>query len=368
MSFGLDYRPALVNREGIGRATRELVRALELSQGEALELFGWTLRAPRYGSDALGLPPGARLARRRFPAKLTAPWLRLTGGVDRQLGVRVFHHTQPRRLPVRRARTTTMIWDLLFLDDEGRPGGPFVAADTAAAMAASARRAAAESDLVLVPTNFVRDEVEAKLGVPRERLRTVGLGADHLPPPRATSTRPPFVLSVARLDPRKNHRLVLAAFERLVARGLPHHWVLAGPLGWRSGELLAAIAASPARERILHVPNASDQDLADLLAQASAFAFPSLGEGFGLPPVEAQRAGVPVVALRTSCLPEVLGEGAFWVPPGEAPEAFEAALEAALLDSTARARVTTAGHANAARHTWERAAALHLAAWRELVD
>ena len=371
-TFGLDYRPALVNREGIGRATRELVRGLgaELAEDEALGLFGWTLSPVRYGIEALGLHARARLHRRRIPARLTGPWLQLTGGAARAVGAGVFHHTQPRRLPVRGVPTTTMIWDLLFLDDNGAPGGPWVAPDTAKAMARSAREAAEASDLVLVPTAFVQDEVERKLGVPRDRLRIVGLGADHLPEPRLDEliTRPPFVLTVGRIDPRKNHRQALAAFEHLVAVGLPHHWMVVGPRGWRSSEVLAAFDASPARERITVEHDASDQRIADLLAMASACLFPSMGEGFGLPPVEAQRAGVPVVALRTSCLPEVLGQGAAWAEPGpDVVEQLAVALEGALLDSARRRELTDLGRTNAARHTWRASAAAHLAAWRELI-
>lgn len=373
-TFGLDYRPALVNREGIGRATRELVRGLagQLSPDEALGLFGWTLRAPRYRRADLGLPERARLHRRRFPARWTNAWLGLTGGVDRALGAAVFHDTQPRRLPTRRAKRTTMIWDLLFLDANGQPGGPWVARDTAHAMAASARAAADSADLLFVPTEFVRNDVIAKLGVAPERVRTVGLGADHLPAPALDLllTRPPFLLTVARIDPRKNHALVLAAFERMFARGLPHHWLVVGPRGWRADEVLAAIERSPARERISVIENATDAELSGYLEGASAFVFPSRGEGFGLPPVEAQRAGTPVVALATSCLPEVLGDGAAWIAPGTPDEevaGLEAALERALFDTQARAALIAAGHANAARHTWAASAAAHLAGWRALL-
>ena len=175
------------------------------------------------------------------------------------------------------------------------------------------------------------------------------------------------MLTVGRIDPRKNHCQALAAFERLVAAGLPHHWVVVGPRGWRAEDVLAAFANSPARERITVEHTASDQRVADLLAMASACLFPSLGEGFGLPPVEAQRAGVPVVAVRTSCLPEVLGDGAAWAEPGpDVVEGLEAALERALLDSASRRALTDSGRANAARHSWRASAAAHLAAWREL--
>ncbi|MCI0571275.1 MAG: hypothetical protein L0Y66_11020, partial [Myxococcaceae bacterium] len=102
MRVGLDYRPALVNREGIGRVTRELVRAMvELGFGKSLGLFAYTLGAARYGRRELGLDgSGAELVRLRFPSKLL-PWLlaRLGKGADDLVGgADVFHHTQYRRL------------------------------------------------------------------------------------------------------------------------------------------------------------------------------------------------------------------------------------------------------------------------------
>ena len=373
LRLGMDYRPALVNREGIGRATRELVRALPsaMTAAERLALFGWTLRAPRFAPDALGTTGNTQLSRMRFPARWTNAALALCGGADGLLGANVFHHTQPRRLRVSRAATTTMIWDLLFLDAEGRPGGPWVAAETAQAMAASAKRAADESDLILVPTEFVRQEVIVKLRIAPERVRTVGLGAAHLPAPDfdALHTRPPFLLTVARIDPRKNHALVLAAFERLVAMGLPHHWLVVGPNGWRAETFHAAVAQSPVRHRIKHIANASDAEVAALVATAEAFVFPSRGEGFGLPPVEAQCAGIPVVAMRTSCLPEVLGDGCAWIEPdtfGAETEALATTLRDVLSNHATRADLIARGTQNAARHTWAQSAARHLEAWRPL--
>lgn len=375
LRVGLDYRPALVNCEGIGRATRELVRALPqaMTATERLALFGWTLRPPRFAAEELGLANTTQLSRRRFPARWTNAWLGLRGGADGLLGANVFHHTQPRRLCVRRAATTTMIWDLLFLDDDGQPGGPWVAAETAQAMATSARAAADESDLILVPTDFVRQDVIQKLNIAPERVRTVGLGAAHLPAPDygALHTRPPFLLTVTRIDPRKNHALVLAAFERLVAMGLPHHWLVVGPNGWRAADFHAAVARSPVRHRIALIPKASDAEVAALFATAEAFVFPSRGEGFGLPPVEAQLAGIPVVALRASCLPEVLGDGCAWIEPDTLDaetEALATTLRDVLSNHVTRAGLIARGTQNAARHTWAQSAARHLDAWRTLTE
>lgn len=374
MRIGIDYRPALVNREGIGRATRELVRALaEPDQVDLeLELFGWTLSRSRFDAAELGLADAAHihLHRRRFPAKLTGPWLRARGGVPRVMGMPggLFHHTQPRRVPTGSARTTTMIWDLLFLDDDGRPGGPWVERKTAEQMAASARRAADESTALFVPTDFVRQDVIAKLGVEPSRVHVVGLGCDHVATPEIEElpTRPPYVLTVCRVDPRKNHTIMLAAFERLVRAGLPHHWLVVGPDGWRSAAFDAAVAASPARHRIERIKDASEDALAAHFAAADVFLFASHAEGFGLPPLEAMAAGVPVIASAASCLPEVLGDAAVLVDAHDDEALFEA-LAHQITERDDRAERIARGRAHAARHSWSAAARKHVAAWRSLV-
>ncbi len=132
--------------------------------------------------------------------------------------------------------------------------------------------------------------------------------------------------------------------------------VLAGPPGWGEDALTSAVAASPVRARIVRTGWLESTDLAALLARASVLAYPSLYEGFGFPPLQAMRAGVPVVATRAGSLPEVLGDGALLVDPGD-HDGLAAALDACLADDALRARLIAAGSAWSARFTWERCGA-----------
>ena len=93
-----------------------------------------------------------------------------------------------------------------------------------------------------------------------------------------------------------------------------------------------------------------------MLSHASVLAYPSLYEGFGFPPLQAMRAGVPVVATRAGSLPEVLGNGALMVEPGD-HDALVLALEASLVDDALRRRLVAAGTARSSGFSWERCGA-----------
>jgi hypothetical protein len=120
---GLDYRPALANREGIGRYTRELVRAIiELGADEPLRLFSTTLAASRFTRAELGLEKTrARTLRLRLPSRALAPLMRFSrrGADDWLGGVEVFHHTQPNLLWVRKAAEIATVFDCIWLEREG---------------------------------------------------------------------------------------------------------------------------------------------------------------------------------------------------------------------------------------------------------
>jgi alpha-1,3-rhamnosyl/mannosyltransferase len=142
--------------------------------------------------------------------------------------------------------------------------------------------------------------------------------------------------------------------------------VLAGPPGWGEEALDAAVGASPARRRIVRTGWVEPRDLAALLRGAAVLAYPSRYEGFGFPPLQAMRAGVPVVASRAGSLPEVLGDGALLVDVGDHAGLAEA-LNRCLVDVDARAALVAAGSAHVAGFDWERCGAGLEALYRDVV-
>jgi glycosyltransferase involved in cell wall biosynthesis len=389
MRIGIDYRSALVNRDGIGRYTRELVRALvELGYDHNLGLFGYTLAGRRFSRDELGLTGSrAELVRLRLPSK-TLPWLlrRMGKGVDDLVGgVEVYHHTGLHLLPVREAVPVATIHDCIFtLDGDGRaplgerPG--YMETAVAERMTSAAKRAVADARVVIVPSEFSGAEAVMALGVHPGRIHVTPLGCDHIlrhlepgeaaplerRPARAQDT-PPTILTVTRVDPRKNHLRMLTAFEGLVRDGFPHHWVVVGAPGWRSDAFAAALDDSPARERISWLRDVSERDLARHYVSADLFLFASLSEGFGLPPLEAMACGTPVVTSCVTSMPEVCGDAAVYVEPTDTTSITDA-LRAVLGDVDHLHDLSRRAFSHARRFPWSECARSTLRAYKAATD
>ncbi len=371
MRVGLDYRPALVNGEGIGRYVRELVRGLlEHHFGGNLGLFGYTLAKARFTPAELGLHvesggPRPELLRLRWPSR-ALPWLlaRLGKGVDDLVGgCEVYHHTQYSRLAVRSALEVATIHDCLYLK-----GADYVDERAAERMAAQARELATRARRILVPSEFVGAEVVLHFGVWPSQITVTPLGCDHiargLPPGGFPPAREPYVLTVSRVDNRKNHVRMLAAFERLVQEGLPHRWVVAGPRGHGCEHFERALARSPAAARVEWRRDVAEHELPRLYAQADLFLFASLGEGFGLPPLEAMVAGTPVVTSSITALPEVCGDAAWYVEPSDPERIFEAARRL-LTERDFHAELVAKGKLRARQFTWRETARQTLLAYQK---
>jgi len=369
---GLDYRPALQNREGIGRYARELVRGFaELGFDGNLGLFGYTLAGKKFSREELGLAgTRAELLRLRLPSRIL-PWLleRLGKGVDDLVGgADVYHHTQPNLLHVRSAIEVATVFDCIYLHTDSGYLDP----EVARGMERSIRAMIERAERILVPTEFVGAEVVMNFGVWPSKVTVTGLGCDHivrhLPPP-AELERPdtPYLFTVSRVDARKNHVRMLEAFELLVRDGFPHHWIVAGPPGYGFEGFQRALEKSPARDRVQLRPFVSERELPRLYAEADVFLFASLSEGFGLPPLEAMACGTPVVTSCVTSLPEICGEAAWLVEPTEPERIFEATRR--LLAEPELARdFTLRGQQQARKHTWRAAAKNTLLAYQAAIE
>lgn len=219
------------------------------------------------------------------------------------------------------------------------------------------RRLARRGDALLTVSEFSRGRLSAALGVPPSRLGVLPLGADHLldvsPDAGLLAAHGlregGFVLAVGSANPTKNLAALVAAWGRIA-----HDGVTLVIAGGRNDRVFADDGhADPVG--VLRLGAVDDATLATLYQHALALVFPSIYEGFGLPPLEAMGFGCPVLAAREASIPEVCGDAAAYLDGTDAG-AIGRGLRRLLDDAPLRERLRRAGPAQAARHRWAGAA------------
>ena len=226
------------------------------------------------------------------------------------------------------------------------------------AFPALVRRAVAEGAWVHTPSQYVAEEVVAELGVDRERVRAVHHGVPPLAGAEDEGRAPElpqgcgrYVLAVGTVEPRKDYPGLVAAFDEIAARDAEVALLIAGADGWGAARLTAAIEASPARSRIVRAGYLSPAALSGALRHAAVLAYPSRYEGFGFPPLQAMTAGVPVVATAAGAVPEVVGDAAVVVPPGDV-EALASAISRVLAGGPEVDELVARARLRAGSFTW----------------
>lgn len=232
-------------------------------------------------------------------------------------------------------------------------------------------RAVRSADAIIAVSRHTAEDLLRHSRVDPRKLHVVPLAAS-LPPSRADvdevlgrlKIRGPYILFVGTLEPRKNLVRLVRAYRRIAVRGAPHTLVLAGPIGWRHQALMREIALEGPGEIQLTGQTAGG-DLDALYRGASAFVYPSLYEGFGLPVLEAMARGVPSVVSTASSLPEVAGEAALPVDPRSVAGLAEA-MERVVSDRGLATRLREAGLARSGRFSWEETARLTLEVYKSV--
>lgn len=235
---------------------------------------------------------------------------------------------------------------------------------------------------VLTVSATTATDIRKYFGISEERLKVVynGLSHERFAPmsaeevtrrlPRVADWAAPWWIYVARLEhPGKNHLRLLRAYEQL-HRESPHpvgRLVLIGADWHGASEIHRAIEKSPARDQIVRLGFVSEEDLPAWYAGARALVFPSLFEGFGLPPLEAMACGCPVLSSDRGSLPEVVGSAALLFDPEN--EAALAALMRRMLDEPELAgQLREMGIQRAGQFRWENCATATVETYREALE
>ncbi|NJR50155.1 MAG: glycosyltransferase family 4 protein [Leptolyngbyaceae cyanobacterium CSU_1_3] len=169
----------------------------------------------------------------------------------------------------------------------------------------------------------------------------------------------PFIMSLATLEPRKNLDFLIKGFLKYIQEmnDQETNLVLIGALGWKYDRIFESLpeADQKLRSRIILTGYIPDQDLSAIYSGASVFAYPSLYEGFGLPPLEAMQCGTPVITSNTSSLPEVVGDAGIMIDPHQEDELCQA-FSTILNSQKIQAEMSHKSLQRASQFSWEKCA------------
>ena len=232
---------------------------------------------------------------------------------------------------------------------------------------------------ILVDSEFVKQEVMEHYGLAEDRITTalLGVSTDFRPLSAAQCAavldryrlqHGRYILAVATLEPRKNLASLIAAFEHLpdtLKRRYP--LVIAGMRGWGDSVMSEALRKMIARGEVRLTGYVPQADLPKLYAGARMFVYPSLYEGFGLPPLEAMASGVPVIVSDRASLPEVVGNAGILTEPLDDLRIVQH-MRALIEDDALHGHLASAGLQRAKQFTWRRCAMETLAVYRRVIS
>jgi glycosyltransferase involved in cell wall biosynthesis len=370
----IDYTPAIRQTAGIGRYVRGLVEALAGIDRENRYVLFCAGGVPSRSA----WPPNFLVRRSAVPSRfLTAGWNRmglpipaeiLTGSCD------IYHSPDFVLPPLRRAKGIVTVHDLSFMRVPG-----CAEPRLRAYLEKSVPRAVKAAHRVLADSRNTHNDLVELLEVSPNKISVVPGAVDAIFAPVNDSARlgqasaqyslpRRFIVSVGTLEPRKNYPRLISAYARLRrTTGLPHKLVIVGKPGWLYDDIYERVRKEGMVEHVQFLGFVPDRDLATIYSLADLMVFPSLYEGFGIPPLEAMACGTPVVSSSNSSLPESVGDAALTVDASDT-DAISDAMAHVLGDDDLSARLIRLGQIRAAQFTWHAAARSLLTAYEQAQD
>lgn len=364
MHVGLDAIPLATERTGVGHYTFELARHLAISNPpDSFELISpFDFKTPV--STTAELPSNLHLVKAKANA-LRRRWFAV--GLPlyaRRSRLSLFHGTNY-EVPLWGPCPSVMtIHDLSLLLHPSTHEERLVRR-ARMRLPLMVRRAS----FLITPSESVRREVCEQLKVAPAKVVAIPEAARGvfrpLPAEQTLATRrrlkleDGFILFVGTIEPRKNLLALLRAFEELSrSTALRPQLVIAGKKGWLTDEFFSYLKSSGLEERLCFTGYLTDEELCALYSSCTVFVYPSLYEGFGLPPLEAMACGAPVITSGIPAIIETVGtEAAELVAPNDV-QALAARLSRLLQDERRRQQLSLAGRERAAQFSWEKTARL----------
>ena len=368
MRIAVDCRCVFDGCGGIGNYARSLVRALA-RVNDYDEVI--VLRTSHRPGEPIVEAPNVWEERVRA-AMLDADWEQLQlPALLEELGVDLYHNTTFALPMVAPCRTVTTIHDVVF---QYRPD--LVSPSLREYLARWSQVAAHTADRVITVSRYSKHAVQEAYGVSDDRIDVTYEAADlerfypryggglETEFRKRYGIEKPFVLYVGALEPKKNIDNLLAAFRDAKRMGnMPHQLVLAGGKGGMEYDIAEAVSAFGVGQDAVVTGYLPGRYLPVAYNAADVFVYPSLYEGFGLPPLEAMACGTPTIVARATSLPEVVGEAALSVNPYDVSEMAEA-LYRVVQDEGLREAFSRKGIERARMFSWQRTALDTLESYR----
>jgi len=364
MRIGIDATPIFLRKGGVGYYVHNLLESLtRLDPQNEYLLFTTTRATPE--------PPIPFLSRPNVKMIYTPKWLQKKRSQREQIDL--YHGTNFRLRGRGHKGNVVTIHDLAF---KHYPQFLKKRFGQRLSFLKTKRDVHLADQIIAVSQNTAQDVMEF-FRVPSSKIKVIYHGVEkHFRPDvpeelinqvkkKYDLLTPKYILWVGTIEPRKNLITLIKMYAQLKPWHGVYSLVLGGGLGWKYEEVLPLVQALEKEVKITgYLPQ---EDLIPLYAGADLFVYPSLYEGFGLPLLEAMASGLPIVASKTSSIPEVVGDAGILVDPLNLNELGEA-VNRLLRDASLRTSLKEKGMQRAREFTWEKAAQETLTSYQEVVE
>jgi len=377
MRITFDLSPAVHHHAGLGRYAHELLSAMvAIDTEDSFDVLYYTPNGAERPDPPLDRLPARQVRLSAKPWRMSVLTANYTGlAMDRWLhSGDVFHATDHLLPALRRSASVFTVHDLIYLfypEYHLRLNRWF--------LTLMLPRFLKAADAIIAVSENTRRDAARLMGVPAEKMTVIYEGVNPAYRPiadpavlaavRARYYLPErFLLFFSTIEPRKNLLMLLEAYRALLDRSpAAPDLAVAGRKGWLFQPVFERVTALGLEQRVHFTDWIDEADAPALMNAAEVFLYPSLYEGFGLPPLEAMACGVPVLCSDASSLPEVVGQAGLLLPPRDTA-AWVQALERLLADPALGLALRGRGLAQAKKFTWEAAARQTLAVYHQAAE